>query len=94
MELLEKMNYNLKTRNRRKESMFPEIQADLVKILLKQDDLTKDMISDFEANMVTNPEVFNDKEMYKGLSNSRDLYYELDRVKDSIEEEQVINMTR
>ena len=65
--LMSKMNYNLKMRETTRKSLLPEIETELIKAYYKMGERTSDMDIVFNSHLITNPNVFDEPDMYHGL---------------------------
>ncbi len=66
-DLNNEMNYNLDARNVTKKSNLGDIQKMLIDLFFKKNHLTDEQISDFAANLYTNPAVFDPSIDYSSL---------------------------
>ena len=65
-DLFETMNYNL-ARETTGKSCLPEIQKAITELFFKNQELTEEQIKNFEANLYTNPNMFDKNISYAGL---------------------------
>lgn len=65
-ELFETMNYNL-SREQTGKSSLADIEKAITELFFRNQELTNEQIKNFEANLYTNPNMFDQNISYDGL---------------------------